>query len=62
MFVCDSVVLHRKSLSFYLLDQIFCEEKNEKLSNLTESQSCLGVTCRFLHFRVALLLHFTKKK
>ena len=62
MFVCDSVVLRRKSLSFYLLDQIFCEEKTEKLSNLTESQSCLGVTCRFLHFRVALLLHFTKKK
>lgn len=42
MFACDSVVLHRKSLSFYLLDQIFCKEKTEKLSNLTESQSCFG--------------------
>ena len=62
MFVCDSVVLHCKSLSFYLLDQIFCEEKNEKLSNLTESQSILGVTCRFLYFRVALPLCFSKKK
>ena len=62
MFVCDSVVLHRKSLSFYLLDQIFCEEKNKKLSNLTDLLCFEEATCRFLYFRVALPLCFSKKK
>ena len=62
MFACDSVVLHRKSLSFYLLDQIFCWEKTETLSNLTDLLCFEEATCCFLYFRVALLLHFTKKK
>ena len=52
MFVCDSVVLHRKSLSFYLLDQIFCWEKTEMLPNLTESHLVLNCTCCFEWFIV----------
>lgn len=52
MFVCDSVVLHRKSLSFYLLDQIFCWEKTEMLPNLTEPHLVLNCTCCFEWFIV----------